>query len=167
MQVYDFTLNPLHGARRIEGHLGGQDYKKVGEEAKLEVPWSCLRKSSATRTASRIMNSSLPMSWGAYPANFGKSNSCGLSEDFWSLTLPLRNLSKKWRFCWTWTKPACRDTQKRAGDSLSLAIPARWPKTFTKILLSINRSRARIESWDMRKLLTWRQNTPAITLKWT
>ena len=37
MQVYDFTLNPLHGARRIEGHLGGQDYKKVGEEAKLEV----------------------------------------------------------------------------------------------------------------------------------
>jgi hypothetical protein len=48
-----------------------------------------------------------------------------------------------------------------------LAIPARWPKTFTKILLSINRSRARIESWDMRKLLTWRQNTPAITLKWT
>ena len=29
IQVYDFTQNPLHGAKRIEGHLGGQDYKKV------------------------------------------------------------------------------------------------------------------------------------------
>jgi hypothetical protein len=27
----------MHGAKRIEGHLGGQDYKKVAEEAKLEV----------------------------------------------------------------------------------------------------------------------------------
>jgi hypothetical protein len=37
MQVYDFTQNPLHGAKRIEGHFGGQDYKMVIEEAKLEV----------------------------------------------------------------------------------------------------------------------------------
>ena len=29
MQVYDFTQSPQHGAKRIEGHLGGQDYKKV------------------------------------------------------------------------------------------------------------------------------------------
>ena len=36
MQVYDFTQNPLHGAKRIEGHFGGQDYKLVIEEAKLE-----------------------------------------------------------------------------------------------------------------------------------
>jgi hypothetical protein len=37
MQVYDFTQNPLHGAKRIEGHFGGQDYKLVIEEAKHEV----------------------------------------------------------------------------------------------------------------------------------
>ena len=37
MQVYDFTQNPLHGAKRIEGHFGGQDYKIVIEEGKQEV----------------------------------------------------------------------------------------------------------------------------------
>jgi hypothetical protein len=37
MQVYDFTQDPVHGAKRIEGHLGGQDYKKVIEDGKLEV----------------------------------------------------------------------------------------------------------------------------------
>jgi hypothetical protein len=37
MQVYDFTQNPLHFAKRIEGHFGGQDYKIVIEEGKQEV----------------------------------------------------------------------------------------------------------------------------------
>ena len=38
MQVYDFTQSTVHGAKRIEGHLGGgQDYKKVIEDGKLEV----------------------------------------------------------------------------------------------------------------------------------
>ena len=37
MQVYDFTNNQFHVAERIEEHLGGQDYKKVVKEAKLEV----------------------------------------------------------------------------------------------------------------------------------
>ena len=37
MQVYDFTQNPLHGAKRIEGHLGGQDYIKVVVKPNVEV----------------------------------------------------------------------------------------------------------------------------------
>jgi hypothetical protein len=44
MQVYDFTQNPPHCAKKIYRHIGGQYYMKHVEDAKLEVTMKLYEK---------------------------------------------------------------------------------------------------------------------------